>query len=226
MKSRDFLALALLVPLPTLGAAAGLFWWPGTLLGQGIFLFSKVGLLLIPIFWQRLIDRRPLRWPQLRGKGLGHAVMWGLSLGALVLLVFFAMRSANAIDSAALVDRAQKSGLSDKTFYVALALYWIFCNSLLEEYVWRGFVFEKFKGLLPAPWAMMASSLAFTLHHVVALSAQVDSILVILGSVGVFVAGLLFAWIYDRNRAILPAYICHALLDIPVFIMGYILIFA
>jgi len=105
------------------------------------------------------------------------------------------------------------------------ALYWITLNSLMEEYVWRWFVFAKFEVLLGGRIAVVATGLAFTAHHVIALAAQFNWIITILGSLGVFVGGVSWSWLYLRYRSVWPCYVSHAIVDIPVFVIGYWLIF-
>ena len=48
-KARAVIALALLLPFPSLGTAASMFWWPGTILGKGAFLLCKVWILALPL---------------------------------------------------------------------------------------------------------------------------------------------------------------------------------
>ena len=55
-------ALVLLLPVPSLGTAASMFWWPGSLLGQGLFLAGKLWLVVLPVVWRLLVERQPLSW--------------------------------------------------------------------------------------------------------------------------------------------------------------------
>ena len=63
----------------------------------------------------------------------------------------------------------------------------------------------------------VASALAFTLHHVVALSAHFDGPLVPLASLGVFLGGLTWSFLYLRYRSVWPCYVSHAIVDLPIF---------
>jgi membrane protease YdiL (CAAX protease family) len=109
--------------------------------------------------------------------------------------------------------------------YLAGALYWITANSLMEEYVWRWFVFRKCEVLLGGPAAVVVSALAFTAHHVVALAAQFNWGVTLLASLGVFIGGAAWSWLYLRYRSIWPGYVSHAIVDVPIFVIGYWLIF-
>jgi membrane protease YdiL (CAAX protease family) len=47
----------------------------------------------------------------------------------------------------------------------------------------------------------------------------------LLGSLGVFIGGAVWSWLYLRYRSVWPCYLSHALADAAIFIIGYRLIF-
>ena len=71
----------------------------------------------------------------------------------------------------------------------------------------------------------MASACGFTLHHIFALWAQFDWRVTALASLGVFVGGLLWSWLYLRYRSVWPCWVSHAIVDVPIFVIGWWLIF-
>ena len=217
------LALCLLVPVPTVGAAAGLILVPGPL-GQAIYAACKVWLVAFPLVWLLWVERaRPGVSPPTR-RGLAS----GLAQGAAILACIFA---AHALFGGSLVDRApmraavSAAGIDGPAVYLAFSAYLCLLNSLLEEYVWRWFVFEQLDTLLGSRLAVPASAAAFTVHHVVALGAQFDVTVTTIGSAGVFVGGLLWSWLYHRYRSIWPGYVSHVLADAGVLGVGWLLLF-
>jgi membrane protease YdiL (CAAX protease family) len=48
----------------------------------------------------------------------------------------------------------------------------------------------------------------------------------LLASLGLFVGGVAFSWQYVRYRSIWIPYITHAMCDVVVFGIGYVLLFA
>ena len=118
-----------------------------------------------------------------------------------------------------------RTGLNHFEVYLAGALYWITFNSLTEEYIWRWFVFRKFEVLLGGKLAVPAAALAFMAHHVIVLAAQFDCPIALLGSLGVFIGGAAWSWLYLRYRSIWPGYVSHAIVDAAIFVIGYRLIF-
>jgi uncharacterized protein len=153
------------------------------------------------------------------------AAVTGLGLGIVASLLFFYLVNKGSIEVDRLILSAQKSGLSDPSLYLGLSFYWIFINSLIEELVWRWFLYRNLKKYLTTQEAIFVSALGFTLHHWVALYAQFTLGWSVVMSLGVLFAGAVFAWIYERRQSLLPAYICHLILDIPIFVFGYWLIF-
>jgi membrane protease YdiL (CAAX protease family) len=73
--------------------------------------------------------------------------------------------------------------------------------------------------------AVIASGLFFTLHHVIALTAYFDWRITTLASLGVFIGGATWSWIYLKYRNIYAAYVSHVFADIVIFAIGYKLIF-
>ena len=171
-KRRALIALSLLVPLPSIGTAAALFWWPELLAGKLIFIAAKVWIALLPLIWLKVVDREPLSWSPPRRGGFGVAAALGLAIAIFIFAAYAVARHFGTIDATMVADRAAKTGLNNLGLYLAGALYWITLNSLMEEYVWRWFVFSKFEVLLGGKAGVMASALAFTAHHLVALAAQ------------------------------------------------------
>ena len=58
--SRSMIALALLVPAPTVGVIAGMIVLPDHFAGKLIFSASKVWLLLFPAVWRLVVEKEPV----------------------------------------------------------------------------------------------------------------------------------------------------------------------
>jgi membrane protease YdiL (CAAX protease family) len=202
-----------------------MFWWPGTPLGTALFVATKLWTLLLPVVWRWFVDRQPLVWPRPSGRGLRAGIVSGLLIAAVVWAAYLVADGLGVLDRGTVAERAARTGLARPAVYLLGALYWITLNSLLEEYVWRWFVFRKFEVLIGARPAVIAAALAFTAHHVVALAAQLPPVLTLVASAGVFTGGAVWSWLYERYQSIWPGYISHALVDVAVFAIGYQLIF-
>jgi uncharacterized protein len=218
------LALLLLVPAQSL-ATTTFFWWPDTAAGKGVIIACRLWLVLLPALWLKFVDRGQWSWsPPIRG-GFTTATVLGLAIAAVIFAAYAIAAPLGALQPEKIAASAARTGLNHLGIYLAGALYWITFNSLMEEYIWRWFVFRKFEVLLGGKPAVAAAALAFTAHHVIVLAAQFPWPIALLGSAGVFLGGAVWSWLYLRYRSVWPCYLSHAIADAAIFIIGYRLIF-
>lgn len=217
--SRAMLALLLLVPAPTLGVLAGMVLFPNTRLGAIAFGLSKAWLFGLPLAWRLWVDREPVSWSPPRRGGFGMALLSGGIISAVILAGYAAFGSA-VLDRALLARKMGDVGLGSMPVYLCGAAYWILVNSVLEEYVWRWFCVKQCEAFLPPRWAVAASAFFFTIHHGVALSVFMAPGAVALCSLGIFIGGAAWSWMYIRYRSIWPGYVSHAIVDLCIFGIG------
>jgi len=218
------LALLLLVPAASLGVAIALYIFPGTV-GQTVFSVTKVWLLALPLVWWLLLEQGKLvwQWPQQRellaGTLLG-LLMFGIIVGAYWLI------GQHLINPANVQAKAQQVGITSSYVYLVGAIYFTLINSLIEEFIWRWFVQSKCEVLIPGTVSILLCALLFTLHHILALAAYTELPIVILGSLGVFVAGVCWSWCYRNYRSIWSSYLSHILADLAIAIVGWEILFS
>ncbi len=217
------LALLLLVPAPSIGIYIAVYGSPGTVFAKGFFTLCKVWLLVLPLVWHLRVDKQPISLPRPNRKGMAAAAVTGTVIFLAIGAGYFLF--GHWIDPTLVSDKAAEVGLSSPMIYLLGAVYWCTINSLLEEYVWRWFVFTRCETLMPKALAVIASGVFFTLHHIIALTAYFDWRITVLGSVGVFIGGATWSWIYLTYRNIYAAYLSHVFADVVIFWIGYKLIF-
>ncbi len=222
-RRRALFALALLAPVPTIGIAAALILWPGPV-GRSVFTVAKVWLVVFPIAWYVVVEKGRPSWSPPRRGGLGVGLLVGLASAALIFVTYRVLGVGN-IDPAALRVEAAEMGIGARWAYLTGAAYWIFVNSVIEEYVYRWFVQHQCEQLMTVKAAAVASAGIFTLHHVVALATYLDPGLTALASLGIFVAGLIWSVMYSRYRSVWPPWVAHAIADVAVFTCGWLLLF-
>ncbi len=217
------IALLLLIPAPSIGTYASMMLDLGTL-GQIIYALSKIWIVLLPLIWIFLIDKQPISFSKPKKGGFITATILGIIISILILIIY-RFFSSNLIDENMLLKTIRKNQLDIPWRFVGLSIYLITINSLLEEFVWRWFVFRKCETLLPGPLAVLASAALFTLHHIIALRAQMPWTPTILCSLGVFIGGAVWSWCYLRYRSIWPGYVSHAIVDLAILAIAYQMIF-
>lgn len=220
---RAGVALALILPAPSMGLVAALYLWSDSPLGQIIYAVLKLWLLALPVVWVWFVDRHRLRYPRPSSRGMAEAVMTGLVM--FIVIVSADWLFGDWIDTDAMAVQIEAIGLGVPQTYLLAALYWCTVNSILEEYVWRWFVFTHCEALMPRAAAVVAAGLFFTIHHVIALAFYFDWRVTLIGAVGVFIGGATWSWLYLRWRNIYAAYVSHVFADIAVFGVGWYLVF-
>lgn len=222
-KKQPLLALLLLVPAPSLGVLIGMQIMPN-MIGRAIFFAFKVWLLLMPLLWHFFIDKQKLSLSKPTNGGFVVSALLGVGMSGFMVAAYFLI-GKQLIDAQVLKDMMAGIGLDDRRTYLLGAAYWILVNSVLEEYVWRWFVVKKCQSLMSVNTAIVVSAILFTIHHVVAMQMFFSWLVVCIASVGLFIAGATWSWCYSRYRSVWPGYISHAIVDIAVFGIGYLLIF-
>ena len=224
---RSGLALLLLVPAPTLGVLAALFIWPDTWYGQTLYQLAKLWILILPALWLARVDRQPLRLPRWTWRG----VRAGLITGILTLATIIGAWEAFAkhwVDVSVFQGKMAQIGLDSPGKFLVFAAAVTLINALLEEYVWRWFVYSRWQALLhkharpiAVPGAIGLAALCFTLHHTVAMSLYFNWQTNALASLGVFIGGVTWSILYLRYKNIYAGYISHIFADIALFYVGY-----
>lgn len=145
-----------------------------------------------------------------------------LALGVLAFLLGGYLLLAPWLDLSAIPENlSAKEGITRETFPLAAA-YITLCNSLLEEFFFRGFAFLT---LYRAGYTKLAygfSALAFALYHVSITSNWGSPVLILLMVAGLTAAGLLFDWL-DREGSLFPSWLVHMGANLGTNAVGFIL---
>ncbi len=91
-----------------------------------------------------------------------------------------------------------------------LFAYMLVFNSGAEELFWRGYIHERLAGWSNRSAALVLASMAFASYHwftVWALTGQ--ALLATVAVVGVFIGGLIWAYLRERHGTVLPALLGH-----------------
>lgn len=221
-KRRALVGVLLVAPVPALGAYVGLVAAPGPA-GQALFALSKLWILVVPALWVRFVERTQLS-ANVRTDGWGAGLLTGV-LAFAAIIGFYVLVARNVFDLSALGPTVAKAGIDSRGVYIAVALYWTFVNSLIEEYVWRWFVATRLEVLTSRAVAIVLSAALFSVHHYVALGAYVAPTAALVGTVGVFLAAIIWSWLYLRYRSLVSPYVSHVIADAAIFLVGWFVIF-
>jgi membrane protease YdiL (CAAX protease family) len=146
-------------------------------------------------------------------------------MSLIILITWFLFNETLDIDE--MVDILQSKGLDNINLYILGMFYWIFINSLLEEYVFRWFITTKSSELFRSDViGIIFSAAMFTLHHAIAL--HLFGFIwwqTIIACFGLLSAAAIWSWLYIRFRSIWVCWLSHAICDVAVFGIGYTILF-
>lgn len=216
-KKQAIVALCLILPAPLLGITASLYLPQlGELqIGQAIWLLMKVWLIAMPVLWLLYIDRGKLSWSPTTLNGIIAGFLWSIPVAGVIFGVYL-IAINSIIDTEGIKTQIEQFGLSSP------AKFWIFAgaislgNALMEEYVWRWFVFTKCKALVGVWGGILLSAFFFTVHHVIVVWNFGDGALIALSAIGIFSGGVIWAWLYNKYNSIWPGWICHIVADTAI----------
>lgn len=186
---------------------------------------TKVIQFAFPLIWVLLVMRQRVSLMKPNSRGVGEGLLYGIVVSSFIYGVYiFTLEDSSyaAQLREPLQEKLNDFGANTPLTFLALAAFYSVIHSLLEEYYWRWFVFGKLRNMLPVWLAIVLSSLAFTSHHVLVVALYFDQWLPIVAlSLGVWIGGAYWAWLYHRSGSLYGPWIGHLLVDVAIMAVGY-----
>lgn len=88
-------------------------------------------------------------------------------------------------------------------------------GSVVEEIFFRGMCYTALKKVCGVKWGILLASIIFTLSHV----QNIMEIPMI--SISIFISGLVFSFVYEQSKALLPAMIVHVIVNVTSLLLNY-----
>lgn len=154
-------------------------------------------------------------------KGFLFSLGLGISVYIFILGSYFIL--SPYFDLSNIKSSLQNNIGVNKGNFVFVALYISFINSLLEEFFFRGFAFLSLKKVSTKRFAYIFSSSAFALYHVAFMINWFTPLLFILLVAGLFISGMLFNWLNDKNENIYTSWLVHMCANFSINTIGFIL---
>tara|TARA_A100001037_G_scaffold306667_1_gene353836 strand:- start:2575 stop:3249 length:675 start_codon:yes stop_codon:yes gene_type:complete len=221
-KTKDFVALLLSAPASSIAlVTTNLF---AGILGSIVFALGKIWQMALPGIWRIKVENKNISWSPAKNGGWLVASGLGVGMGLVMLAAWWLL--GDNLDSNEIKSYVEPFGLLNPWMYFALFCYWVLINSIMEEYLFRWFIFEKFETFVSGKVAVILSGLVFTIHHFIGVMVMFPLPLALLASFGVFCGGAIWSWIYLRYRSIWPCYLSHAIVDVVMFGIGAYILFS
>ena len=190
--------------------------------GYGLKSFIKILLFtLVPYLLTRKLELVSFRHIfRFRKKGFAAALALGLGIFALILGGWAVLR--RWIDFSGIADNLTVNAGVTKENFLYVSLYISFVNSLLEEFFFRGFLFEN---LSKNPrLAYCFSALMFSVYHAAMMIGWFSVWLTLLVLAGLFLGGIIFNWLNQRGGCLYVSWLTHMFANFAINTIGFILL--
>ena len=139
--NRPLVAISLVAFIPTISILFTLNYNDDESTSQIFFMACKLWLLVAPAYWYLRVEGKEISRSPADKEGLVMAAITGILMSVIIILMWLIF--GDTIDTDSMLAEMETTGLTDIRIYIAGMFYWIFLNSLLEEYVFRWFVTTK-----------------------------------------------------------------------------------
>lgn len=145
----------------------------------------------------------------------------GLGVYTFILISYFTI--GNLFNFSSVTKSLENNIGVNSNNFIFVALYISFINSLLEEIFFRGFAFITLKSISSKKLAYIFSSFAFSIYHVAMMFTWFDILLLLLLIFSLFIAGIFFNYLDDKNNNIYNSWFVHMFANFAINTIGFIL---
>jgi len=224
-KNKPLIPILLVGFIPSASVIFGIEIIENELYSQIFFTLCKVWIFLVPTVWYLKVEKNSISKNLPSKEGLNFGLITGVLMSLIILITWFLFDET--LDISGMSEILQSNGLGSLNLYIVGMIYWIFINSLLEEYVFRWFITTKSAELFGSNTiGIIFSAAMFTLHHAIAL--HLFGFIwwqTIMACLGLLSAAAIWSWLYIRYRSIWVCWLSHAICDVAVFGIGYTILF-
>jgi membrane protease YdiL (CAAX protease family) len=215
--------------VPFLCALVYFVWIPQGNGGRGAYAFTKVWVLIYPLFFFGWIglgglvrrEDREANWPSWK------VVIWsGLASGAAIALIGWLMVLTPIGDivrehSHKVVAKAEGLGFRERHRFLLVATFITVFHSAMEEYYWRWFVYGHLRQMVGHWPGHIIAAVAFTGHHVVLTLQFFPVPLALFLSVLVVLGGMIWTLMYEWHGSVWGCWLSHLVVDGFLMVVGY-----
>ena len=176
--------------------------------------------LLLPFFTLKLLNIKVFDNFDLHNKDIFKLLLLGSLIYAVIIGVFFLTR--NIFDYSALVDSLSADQKVNSNSYIWIAIYISFCNSFLEEFLFRLIAFIKLSEFISKRIAYILSSVLFAVYHIAMIGSSFPFPLLMLALFGLAVGGFIFDLVDGKSKNIYTSWIIHMFADLAIMTIWYI----
>lgn len=165
-----------------------------------------------PLFSRLRADRR----------GIFTALGLGLGVYAVIMAAYFIIGGMGWFDFSGIVGQLSANAGVHRGNFLYVSLYISFANSLLEEFFFRGWLFDCLCPFGEIPrWSLCCG--LFALYHVAMMTGWFSPLLFALAMVGLAAGAAIFHWLNQRFDTLLPSWLVHMFANFAINTIGFLL---
>lgn len=147
-----------------------------------------------------------------------------LALGASIYAIIIGgyALTTDLFDYASLVASLSSDQKVDNGSFIWVALYISFCNSFLEEFLFRHISFLQLSNYAARKTAYLFSSVIFAVYHIAMIGTSFPLPLLILILIGLTAGGFIFDYVDEQDQTIYHSWIIHMCADFAIMTIWYL----
>lgn len=147
-----------------------------------------------------------------------HLLLGVLAFFAILLVYWLAAPYMNLGNIVASLQEKYGIAREQLLYY---GLYLAFGNALLEEMLFRGYVFLGLLKRMNRWYAYLFSSILFSIYHISVINTWFNPLLFLVALLGLMLSGFLFCYLDEKNQTFLNSYFVHVCADLAIVLIGY-----
>ncbi len=153
-------------------------------------------------------------------RGLAKRLLLGLLIYGVIMAAY--ALTTGVFDYTRLVQSLSADQKVDSGSFIWVALYISFCNSFLEEFLFRFVSFLQLSRYTAKKTAYGFSSVMFAVYHIAMLGASFPPLLLVLAVAGLAIGGLIFDYVDDKSGSLYNSWVVHMFADFAIMTIWYL----
>lgn len=154
-------------------------------------------------------------------KGFIKSLLLGIFIYIVIIGTYLILK--NFYDFSLITNLLMNNVGVNSTNFIFVAIYISFCNSLLEEFFFRGFAFLTLIKYIGRKWAYLFSSFMFAIYHIAIMIGWFSPFLFILAMLGLISGAYIFNYLDEKNDNIYNSWMVHMAANFAINTVGFIL---
>ena len=124
------------------------------------------------------------------------------------------------IDQTLIIEDFESRMKITKTMFAFAGVYTIVGNAFIEEYFFRGFIFQSLYKKGYHRLSYLLSAILFALYHIGIFMTWFTLPIMFIVLFGLFAGGIIFSYFVKRTGSVLASYVIHMSADLIIVIIG------